>query len=70
MITIYVDYETSERAGAGGCFQIISIIQEIGGVEKDITGSVDLGYHYQNGKDVISDLGLNPNKVDFTIETL
>lgn len=70
MITIYVDYETSERAGAGGCFQVISIIQEVDGVEKDITGSIDLGYHYQNGKDVISDLGLNPDEVDFTIEII
>lgn len=70
MITIYVDYKTSERAGAGGCFQVISIMENIDGVENDITGSISLGFHYQSGKDVIVDLGLDPNKVDFEIEEL
>lgn len=40
---VHLDYETSERAGAGGMFQVISLEDEDG---KDFTHLVDQGQHY------------------------
>ena len=44
-LTVHLDRETSERAGAGGMFQVISITDEDG---KDLTDLVDQGTHYSN----------------------
>ena len=41
--TVHLDWETSERAGAGGMFQVISVEDDDG---KDFTHLVDLGRHY------------------------
>lgn len=40
---VHLDYETSESAGAGGMFQVISLEDEDG---KDFTHLVDQGQHY------------------------
>lgn len=48
-----LDYETSERAGAGGMFQVISIEDEEG---KDCTHLVDQGRHYPSLDELKADL--------------
>ncbi|MNV61255.1 hypothetical protein D3C71_1537560 [compost metagenome] len=48
-----LDYETSERAGAGGMFQIISIEDDEG---NDFTHLVDQGQHYASLDDLKEDL--------------
>jgi type I restriction enzyme, S subunit len=48
-----LDYETSERAGAGGMFQVISIGDDEG---KDFTHLVDQGRHYASLDDLKVDL--------------
>ncbi len=40
---VHLDYETSERAGAGGMFQVFSVEDDNG---KDFTHLVDQGQHY------------------------
>lgn len=49
----HLDYETSERAGGGGTFQVISIVDDGG---KDYTHLVDQGRHYASLKDLKVDL--------------
>ncbi len=43
------DFETSERAGAGGMFQINLLLDEN---EDDITNSVDVGIHFHSDDDL------------------
>lgn len=62
MFYIQCDWETSERAGAAGCFQVIRITTDEG---KDLTDKIDQGKHYRELAEVIVDLGFDPNKVDF-----
>lgn len=50
---INLDYETSERCGAGGMFQVISITDE---QDNDYTNHVDQGTHYSNLQEVKVDL--------------
>jgi len=47
--TIICDYETSERAGAGGMFQVAQLIDEKG---VDCTHLVDVGTHYSSFEQV------------------
>ena len=42
---VHMDYETSESAGAGGMFQVISMEDDEG---KDFTRLVDQGIHYSS----------------------
>lgn len=44
-LSVHLDYETSERAGAGGMFQVISIEDEDA---NDFTHLVDQGVHYSS----------------------
>jgi len=37
------DFETSERAGAGGMFQVDTLIDEEG---NDVTNRIDVGLHF------------------------
>lgn len=50
---VEVDYETSERAGAGGMFQVISVADDGG---KDFTHLVDQGQHYASLDDLKADI--------------
>lgn len=50
---VQLDYETSENAGAGGMFQVISIEDEDG---KDFTHLVDQGRHYASLDDLQNDI--------------
>lgn len=69
IIRITPDYEIAESCGAGGTFQVISIIEIAeNGDETDITKKVDQGYHYHSAEEVIRDLGLDPEKVYFELE--
>jgi len=52
-VKIYPDWETGERCGAGGTFQVSSIEDEDG---KDYTKFIDQGVHYRSTKEVLSDL--------------
>jgi len=65
MIYITCDRNTSERAGAGGMFQVIKVRTDEG---VDLTDRIDQGVHYEKLEEVIIDLGLNPNEVDFEEE--
>lgn len=50
---VHLDYETSERAGAGGMFQVISLEDEDG---KDFTRLVDQGRHYVSLDELKADI--------------
>ncbi|MFN3985812.1 MAG: restriction endonuclease subunit S [Rhodocyclaceae bacterium] len=50
---VHLDYETSERAGAGGMFQVISLEDEDG---KDFTDLVDQGQHYASLDELKEDI--------------
>jgi type I restriction enzyme S subunit len=62
---VNLDYETSERAGAGGMFQVISIEDEEG---KDFTHLVDQGVHYPSldelGADLASALKVSQHQIE------
>ncbi|MGE4530862.1 MAG: restriction endonuclease subunit S [Acidithiobacillus sp.] len=51
--TVDLDYETSERSGAGGMFQVISVQDDDG---KDFTHLVDRSRHYTSLDDVKEDI--------------
>lgn len=59
-LVIYKDYESSEHAGAGGCFQIGDIAIE-GEKDESILDKVaiDHGKHYHDIDEVLRDLGLD-----------
>ena len=51
---IHKDYETSERAGAGGMYQIIELLlEDEDNNEVDVTDQVDVGIHFSSGNDEI-----------------
>lgn len=58
-LEINCDYETSERCGAGGMFQVYSVeaVTEYGNF--DITEQIDQGKHYSSLDEVAKDLGLS-----------
>lgn len=62
---VQLDYETSERAGAGGMFQVILVEDEDG---KDFTHLVDQGMHYASldelKKDIASALKVEMRQID------
>lgn len=62
---VHLDYETSERAGAGGMFQVISIEDDEG---KDFTYLVDQGFHYSSldelGEDIASALKVSLHQIE------
>jgi type I restriction enzyme S subunit len=53
---VHLDYETSERAGAGGMFQVISVEDEKG---NDRTQHVDQGKHFRNLQEVKEALAIS-----------
>ena len=55
---VHLDYETSDRAGAGGMFQVISIEDDEG---KDFTHLVDQGFHYAS-LDELGRTSLKPSR--------
>jgi type I restriction enzyme S subunit len=63
--TIHCDYETSERAGAGGMFQVISLTDQDG---VDCTHLVDVGTHYPSlaavAKDIAKKTGKKPSEIE------
>lgn len=65
-LTVTLDSETSERAGAGGMFQIESISDEEG---NDLSEKVDQGTHYPNVEALEKDLkSIFGEDVTFEIE--
>lgn len=62
---VHLDYETSERARAGGMFQVISIEDDEG---KDFTYLVDQGFHYSSldelGEDIASALKVSLHQIE------
>ena len=58
-LSIICDYETAERCGASGTFQVEKLIADTEYGELDITNMVDQGKHYFNLDDAANDLGLN-----------
>lgn len=53
---VEIDRETSERAGAGGMFQVVQITDEDG---NDYTHEVDQGVHYPDLEALAKDLGVS-----------
>ncbi|WP_421854361.1 hypothetical protein [Novosphingobium sp.] len=49
-LEVALDHETSERAGAGGMFQIESVIDSETG--DDLTNRVDVGVHFNGDADL------------------
>ena len=66
---VNLDYETSESAGAGGMFQVISIKDE---ERKDFTHLVDQGRHYLSldelREDIASALKVSSNQIELEEE--
>lgn len=62
---VQLDFETSEHAGAGGMFQVISVEDEDG---KNFTHLVDQGRHYASldnlQNDIASALGVTPGQIE------
>lgn len=52
-LNIQVDRETGERCGAGGTFQVVSIIDHD---DNDLSYIVDQGRHYLSFDELISDI--------------
>lgn len=52
-IEVTTDYETSERAGASGTFQVVEIVDGNG---NDLTDFVDVGHHYHSIEEVAADV--------------
>ncbi|MFO0590446.1 MAG: hypothetical protein U0441_23085 [Polyangiaceae bacterium] len=63
----HADYETSERAGAGGTFQVITIEDEAGRELTDVLG-IELGTHYPDGEElkrhIARNLGLRSEAIE------
>ncbi|MBT2641741.1 hypothetical protein J7I80_05860 [Bacillus sp. ISL-41] len=53
VILIQADYETAERIGASGTFQVISITVD----DVDYTGKIDQGKHYHSGEELERNIG-------------
>lgn len=49
------DFETSERAGAGGMYQVDSLIDEN---DMDVSNRIDAGKHYSNDEELKNDLSI------------
>ena len=63
-LTIFADYKRSEKAGAGGCFQIVEIY-----LNNKINLNklnIDQGRHYFTLDEVAKDLKVNSNEIDIT----
>ena len=68
-LVIYTSYIRSEHAGAGGCFQIVDICIE-GDIDKSILNDVniDQGTHYQSINQVLKDLKISSDSINFREE--
>jgi len=66
--SVQLDYETSERAGAGGMFQVVSVEDGDG---KDFTNLVDQGEHYASldnlRKDIARGLKVEARQVELEV---
>lgn len=64
-IQIQQDFETCERAGAGGMFQVISVtIIYADGTEEYHTDLIDQGDMFYNTDEVLERLGLSSDSVN------
>ena len=59
---VHLDYDSSERSGAGGMFQVISVEDDNG---RDMSNLVDQGHHYASLDDLKQDLA-DALKVDIS----
>ncbi|ACK44924.1 restriction modification system DNA specificity domain protein [Shewanella baltica OS223] len=63
--TVMQDFESSEHAGAGGMFQVISIIDDS---EKDVSYLIDSGKHYESlcelAVDIAVHLGVRTEQIE------
>ncbi|MEZ8048079.1 MULTISPECIES: restriction endonuclease subunit S [Vibrio] len=61
---VYLDYETSSKAGADGMFQVISVMDDN---DKDMTDLIDQGQHYASledlKRDIANELGVSGNLI-------
>lgn len=65
-MVIYTDYERSEYAEAGGCFQIVDIYIEAYTDESILADlDIDQGIHYHNIDEVLQDLQVSLGSINF-----
>lgn len=65
IVKIHHVFKTSERAGAGGMFQIITAIAVLDN-EEEKNLIVDCGKHYYNNNEAMIDIKNDNNELDFT----
>lgn len=63
-LSVACDYETAERCGASGTFQIETLIANTEYGELDITSLSNQGKHYYELEEVAKDLGLDDVDID------
>ncbi len=61
-LTVCADYDRSEHAGAGECFQIIDIILNGDSILERL--DIDQGYHYHNVEELAAELKINSNLIN------
>lgn len=59
LLMVVCDYETAERCGASGTFQVETLKADTDYGELDITSMIDQGKHYYDLEDIKKDLNLN-----------
>lgn len=66
MLKFGLDFERAESAGAEGMFQVISVFDELNGL--DLTNKIDQGKFYSSVEEVIKELGFDPELTDYEID--
>ncbi len=65
VVKIHHDYETSNRAGAGGMFQIITAVAVLDN-ETEVDLKVDCGRHYSDNDKAMVDIRDDNSEFDFS----
>jgi type I restriction enzyme S subunit len=63
--SVHLDYETSERSGAGGMFQVISLTDA---EDNDRTNLIDQGIHFHNLDELAAAIAKKLGKTPAEIE--
>lgn len=58
-ISVDQDFETAERVGASGTFQVERVTLQTNYGDLDVTSRIDQGKHYYDLEQVADDLGLS-----------
>lgn len=61
-LVIYVEYGSSEHAGAGGCFQVVDIRLDENSILEKL--NIEQGYHYFNTREIANDLKVELDEIN------